>query len=206
MELVVGLIHPAHQTMFALLAATGVRRSELIALEGRHLTLDGADPAVKIRQRAVRRTGEGMVVGPLKSRHASRDLPIPFALADRLRALRTPPDQFVFPSPSGGPYDTHHLHQRVLVPACAEAGVEWAGFHTFRHTVASRLFAAGRNVVEVQRWLGHHAPSFTLDTYVHLLDGNLGDPLEPLSGQQKVNSMSAKGHNSGEVLVAETAC
>jgi hypothetical protein len=58
--------------------------------------------------------------------------------------------------------------------------VEWAGFHTFRHTVASRWFAAGRNAVEVQRWLGHHSPSFTLDTYVHLLDGDLGAPLEPL--------------------------
>jgi integrase len=55
--------------------------------------------------------------------------------------------------------------------------VGWAGFHTFRHTVASRLFAAGRNVVQVQRWLGHHSASFTLDTYVHLLDGDLGEPV-----------------------------
>jgi integrase len=74
--------------------------------------------------------------------------------------------------------DPDNLHERVLRPACAEAGVEWAGFHTFRHTVASRLFAEGRNVVQVQRWLGHHSASFTLDTYVHLLDGDLGDPLE----------------------------
>lgn len=54
----------------------------------------------------------------------------------------------------------------------------WAGFHTFRHTVASRLFAEGRNVVQVQRWLGHHSASFTLDTYVHLLDNDLGQPLQ----------------------------
>ena len=69
----------------------------------------------------------------------------------------------------------------MLRPACEEAGVEWAGFHTFRHTVASRLFAHGRNVVQVQRWLGHHSPSFTLDTYVHLLDEDLGVPLAPAS-------------------------
>jgi integrase len=55
--------------------------------------------------------------------------------------------------------------------------LEWVGFHAFRHTCASLLFAQGRNVVQVQRWLGHHSPSFTLDTYVHLLDGDLGDPL-----------------------------
>ena len=60
--------------------------------------------------------------------------------------------------------------------------MEWAGFHTFRHTVASRLFAEGRNVVQVQGWLGHHAPSFTLDTYVHLLDGGLGGPLAHRTG------------------------
>ena len=51
------------------------------------------------------------------------------------------------------------------------------GFHTFRHTVASRLFAEGRNAVQVQRWLGHHSPAFTLSTYVHLLDADLGEPL-----------------------------
>ena len=43
---------------------------------------------------------------------------------------------------------------------------------------ASVLFAEGRNAVQVQRWLGHHSPSFTLDTYVHLLDYDLGAPLE----------------------------
>jgi integrase len=32
--------------------------------------------------------------------------------------------------------------------------------------------------VQVQRWLGHHSASFTLDTYVHLLDNDLGEPLE----------------------------
>lgn len=40
------------------------------------------------------------------------------------------------------------------------------------------LFAQGRNAVQVQRWLGHHSPAFTLATYVHLLDGDLGKPLE----------------------------
>jgi integrase len=33
------------------------------------------------------------------------------------------------------------------------------GVHTLRHTCASRLFAAGRNAVQVQRWRGHHSPA-----------------------------------------------
>ena len=87
------------------------------------------------------------------------------------------PEELVFQSIDGTILDPDNLYYRVLKPACEEAGAGWAGFHTFRHTVASRLFAEGRNVVQVQRWLGHHSASFTLDTYVHLLEDNLGEPL-----------------------------
>jgi integrase len=193
MELVVDLVHSDHRVMFELLAATGVRRSELLALEGRHLALDGDQPHVKIRQRVRRRRGAGLVVGPLKSRYASRDLPIPLELADRLRALGTPDDRPVFTSTVGTILDPDNLAERVLAPACAEAGVEWAGFHTFRHTVASRLFDRGANAVKVQRWLGHHSAAFTLATYVHLLDSDIGEPLErgsirPTAGQGSFRS------------------
>jgi integrase len=190
MELVVSLIHAKHRAMFELLAATGVRRSELLALEARHLALDGDRPHVKIRQRVRRRKGDGLVIGPLKSRDARRDLPIAAALADRLRALlaRRGERELVFRSRVGTVLDPDNLADRVLAPACRRAGVEWAGFHTFRHTVASRLFAQGRNVVQMQRWLGHHSPSFTLDTYVHLLDGDLGEPLAPLTTNSTTNN------------------
>jgi hypothetical protein len=46
------------------------------------------------------------------------------------------------------------------------------------------LFAEGRNAVQVQRWLGHHSAAFTLATYVHLLDGDLGAPLRIEDGEQ----------------------
>jgi integrase len=178
MEPVVAHVHESHRLMFELLAATGLRRSELLVLEGRHVALNGARPHVKVRQRVRRRRGEGLVIGPLKSRHARRDVPIPRDLADRLRALDTAEDQLVFRSATGSVLDPDNLAARVLAPACEAAGVGWAGFHTFRHTVASRLFAEGRNVVQVQCWLGHHSASFTLDTYVHLLENDLGEPLQ----------------------------
>jgi len=179
MELAVSLIHKRHRLMFELLAATGLRRSELLALERRHLHLDSERPYVSVRQRVRRQKGKGLVVGPLKSRYARRDLPIPIDLANRLRARTAAPDALVFRSETGTLLDADNLHDRVLRPAASEAGAEWAGFHTFRHTAASRLFDEGRSVVAVQRWLGHHSPSFTIDTYVHLLDEDLGEPLAP---------------------------
>jgi Phage integrase family len=49
------------------------------------------------------------------------------------------------------------------------------GFHTFRHSCASILFAEGLNAKQVQAWLGHSDPGFTLRTHVHLIDDGLGD-------------------------------
>jgi integrase len=164
--------------MFELLAATGVRRSELLALQGRDLALDGERPHVKVRRRVRRRRGSGLVVDALKSRHARREVPIDLELADRLRALHRTGEEFVFQSTTGTILDPDNLHERVLQPVLAEHDVEWGGFHTFRHTVASELFAEGRNIKQVQHWLGHSSPEFTLRTYVHLLsDDDLGGPL-----------------------------
>ena len=70
------------------------------------------------------------------------------------------------------------MRRRVLAPVAEEVGAPWAGFHTFRHTCASMLFERGFNAKQVQRWLGHHSPSFTIDTYVHLLRDDLDEPLE----------------------------
>ncbi len=183
MEVVVSLVHSDHRTMFELLAATGLRRSELVGLEVRHLALDGEHPLVRVRQRLRRQGGKGLVMGPVKSKNARHELPIPIALADRLRAhvRGRASDDLVFRSRVDTPLDPDNLAARVLAPAYAEAGVEWAGFHTFRHTCASRMFDQGRKLPQVSRFLGHHSAVFTLQTYVHLMDeDDLGEPLEPM--------------------------
>ena len=82
---------------------------------------------------------------------------------------------------------TPNVYRRALAPAAIGAGfkveVEVKGkkkvrsavsFHTFRHTCASLLFEAGRNVKQVQAWLGHADPGFTLKTYIHLMDAGVG--------------------------------
>jgi integrase len=204
-EVVLDLVPSKHRVMFELLAVTGVRRSELLALEGRHLFLNGEQPFIRIRQRVRRVVGEGLVIGPVKSRHSKRDLPVPLDVADKLRALKTAPDALVFATSEGTPHDANNLKNRVLAPACSEAGVEWAGFHTFRHHVASRLFADGRSIVAVQHWLGHHSPSFTLDTYVHLMDkSDIGGALS-LSANGANGRSSASGITPTVIDSAQTA-
>ena len=63
----------------------------------------------------------------------------------------------------------------MLKPAGEAAGVPWIGWHTLRHTCGSVLFRHGANAKQVQHWLGHHSPAFTLAVYVHLLPDDAPD-------------------------------
>jgi integrase len=52
--------------------------------------------------------------------------------------------------------------------ACRAAGVSGVTLHDLRHFFASRLIASGRDVVTVQRAMGHRKATTTFDTYAHL--------------------------------------
>lgn len=175
---VLRIVKPKHRLLLQFLAGTGVRWGEAAALRWEDLHLDGSSPHVKVR-RAYSRG----VIGPPKSRYAIRDIPLGSELVFALRARRKETEwggeeDLVFVSEVGGPLDHGNMLRRVLRPAAEEAGAPWAGFHAFRHTCASMLFERGANAVKVQRWLGHHSPAFTLDTYIHLLDDQLDEPLD----------------------------
>ena len=181
------LIPDRHRLTFRVLAATGLRISEAVALQWRHLELDGSEPHVKVRRALVKGR-----MGPPKSRHGRRSVPLDGELVSALRQRRKDTDwpgddDLVFPAGNGKPFGQPNLYRDALRLPREEANLPWVGFHTFRHTCASLLFAEGRNAVQVQRWLGHHSPAFTLSTYVHLLDGDLGEPLSLGASPRRVS-------------------
>jgi integrase len=170
-------IDPRYQLMFEVLLATGIRVSELLALQWRHVRFD-AQPCVRVRRAIVRGRVE-----PPKTRYGKRDVPLEPRLVSDLRAWRQESgwpgrEDPVFPSTTGTALHAGNVRRRILRPAAEKAGVPWAGFHSFRHTCASLLFDRGQNAVQVQRWLGHHDAAFTVRRYVHLLTEQLDDPLD----------------------------
>ena len=67
-----------------------------------------------------------------------------------------------------------------------------------------------RNVKQVQRWLGHHSPAFTLDRCVHLLDHGVGDGINLAAGlthdANKVQTHQAASNGTKpQYELAETA-
>jgi integrase len=187
LQALLGTVAEPWRLFFEFLAVTGMRIGE--AIELRWGDVDFGARTVRIERRFYR--GK---VAPPKSRFGRRTLRLPASLAQALWVQRgkNGDDELVFHRGAGWPRrPVEPEMSRILKPAAVEAGLgewiqrrgetvpeSWVGFHTFRHTCATMLFRSGWNAVQVQRWLGHHKPSFTLDTYVHLLEDDLPEPFE----------------------------
>jgi integrase len=72
----------------------------------------------------------------------------------------------------------NEIRRNVLKPLMAKIGAAGLGFHALRHTYASLQLAAGVNILQLSRALGHHSPAFTLSVYCHLLEGDEAPPLD----------------------------
>lgn len=172
LRLVLAALPKAWRPFFHLLATTGLRISEAIGLEWRDVDL-GVTPHLKLRRQHYR--GD---TRPLKSAHSRRTIPVPPSTAKMLRERRAEhyagEEAPVFASRTDKHRSASNL-RRPLNKTTKDLGLGGIGFHTFRHTYASILFEAGTNVKKVQTLLGHHSPSFTLETYVHLMDEGVGD-------------------------------
>jgi integrase len=166
-------VETERRLLIEFLAQTGLRISECVALRWQDIDFG------RRRLRVERRFFRGRY-GPPKSRFGRREVPLSPKMARRLWALRkerpgASDETTVFADKKGVPIDASTAF-RAVKAAAKKAGVPWAGLHTLRHTCATILFARGLNAKQVQRWLGHHAASFTLDTYIGLLNEELPEP------------------------------
>lgn len=157
---------------FEFLAHTGLRIGEAVALQWRHVDFGR-------RRLLVRRRWYRGSFAPPKSKYGRRDVPLSDGMTHALWELRKASaaagdDELVFTTARGRMIASSNLMSRVLKPAGRASGVgDWIGFHTFRHSCATNLFRHGLNAKQVQAWMGHHSPAFTLATYVHLLPEDL---------------------------------
>jgi len=170
---------PALATFVILAAATGARRSELVALRWSDIDIDRA--RITIRHGIVLGP-DGLVEKDTKT-HAVRNVSVdPTSLAalvayqarlDRLASAfgttRTP-GSFVFSvEPDGTCPARPDSMSRSFRLLCVKAGVTGVRLHDLRHYVATQLLAGGVDVRTVAGRLGHRNPSTTLNVYSHFL-------------------------------------
>lgn len=157
-------------TMVSLIAATGLRIGELLAL--RWSAVDLETGALMVRESVY----EGRFQPP-KTQKAVRTIPLgPHAVAALLehqaRVSRKAPGDLVFGNRQGDALRESKLLTRVLQPAAKAAGLGTVTWHQFRHIHSSLLNDLKVPVKIAQEQLGHGSIATTLGIYTHAIEAS----------------------------------
>ena len=151
--------------MYYIELATGLRRGELLGLKWQDI--DWKNGIIKVRRQIARVDGQ-IVEAPLKTKNSYRTVTISPQAIEVLKQQRAKThDQYVFPSPNGGPISPDSVNN-MLKRVLARAGIPKVRFHDLRHTVATIALQNGVDIKTVSGMLGHFSAGFTLDTYAHV--------------------------------------
>jgi len=157
---------------------TGIRVGELFALKWGNIDFRRGTEMVRICSTVYPVKG-AYIVGPPKN-GTERSLPLNQSALSALKTIaahRFPDrDPASFPDASmadmlvvanhRGSYLATPTFAAVLKRACKAAGLRRISPHTFRHSFATNLMAAGADIMEVKELLGHKSVAVTM-RYAH---------------------------------------
>lgn len=178
-----------HHVLWHLLAATGMRRGEALALRWRAVDLEGAAVSVRRSAGMVRVAGQGAAVaeGDTKS-GKPRVVDLDAGTVAILRSHRKQrgsmalqlarDDALVFGDLEGEHRNPEHTSRQFVsdVARCRKAlgadALPVIRLHDLRHSHATILLTAREPVHVVSQRLGHASPVVTMTIYAHVLPGS----------------------------------
>ena len=160
------------RAMVMLAGSTGLRRSEMIALTW-------ADIDLELMQVNVRRSCVRNHFGDTKTEASRKPVPLHPSVVTVLKKWREESPyasrtDFLFPSLRRGgkqPLSPDTLLKKLIRPAVERAGIKnkRIGWHSFRHSLATNLRAAGVDLKTAQELLRHANSRITLEVYTHAI-------------------------------------
>jgi integrase len=173
-----------------LIAATGLRRGEALALKWTDVDLDAG--LIRVRGTLGRVDGELTTTEP-KTDRSRRTVPLSPAIVEALRAHRKrqraekmharniwTEQGLVFCTEAGHHVEPRNL-LRVIETAARKASVKGVGVHTLRHSAATAWLEAGVHIKTAADLLGHSSIAITGDIYSHASDDSARAAVEGLS-------------------------
>jgi integrase len=148
------------------MALTGMRLGECLAMRQEHLDVTNCQymvsETVKLGRFGRPKTGQRLI-----------DVPAPLVakLEAHIKELRKAALSTGVPADLLFPEITQRLIQCVLKKACRMALLRRRNPHDLRHTYASILLMAHVSPAYVQKQLGHHSITMTVDSYGHWIPG-----------------------------------
>ncbi len=152
---------------FRLLAFTGMRKGESLALKWSDINLDKQTLYIN---KAVSRSATGLYIQTPKTPSSIRRISIDDKTVSVLRQYaEDAAEGLVFQSEDGGILSPAKPRKWYLVAMKKlPADFKQISIHGFRHTHASLLFEAGASIKDVQSRLGHSDIQTTMDVYTHV--------------------------------------
>jgi len=162
--------------VLALVAVTGLRRGEALALKWTDIDLISG--VATVRGTLARVKGKLVVTSP-KTKKSTRKVVLVPEVVNMLARLADVQETekkkarnewastgFVFTTETGKAVDPRNVF-RTMQAAAKKAKLTDIGIHTLRHSVATGMMDSGENVKVVSGLLGHSSAEITIDTYTH---------------------------------------
>src|SRR6478672_4885250 len=180
-----------YRDVLVLIAATGMRRGEALAVRWTDMDLDSGLLTVR---GTLGRVGGKLVVSEPKTDRSRRTVPLGAPLVAMLRARREQQaaeqlraanqwqkSGLVFTTELGTPVEPRNI-LRTVETAAAKAGMEGVVVHTLRHSAAVAWLEAGVHIKAVADLLGHASIAVTGDIYGHTSDDTARAAVDGLIG------------------------
>lgn len=146
---------------------TGLRIGEILALQW--LDVDLSRKLISVSKNAEHIFGQGSILQTPKTESSIREVAIPNQLYDILIKFAPQKDEDWdnFVTSNSQQPQGHRTASRCAERLLLKIGVEYKGFHAFRHSYATKMLESGVNAKVVSDLLGHSNISTTLNIYSH---------------------------------------
>lgn len=143
----------------------GLRIGELLALQWKDIDLQKGTLTVS---KSCHDGRGGMIIGEPKTSASRRVIPLPKQLLSVVGNVKKKSDS-PFAVTDGGKPVSVRSYQRSFELLLKKIKVPRRGFHSLRHTFATRALECGMDVRTLSEILGHRNPTVTLNRYAHSL-------------------------------------
>jgi integrase len=183
-------MRPDRYCMFAVLAYTGVRKGEVVALRR-------GDVDMTVGQIVVSHSyGEATKSGETRSIPIHEELrPI---LTRHFMEMQPATGDLLFPNERGEMFSRRARLHEILAKALKRIGLPRFRLHDVRHLFASHFVMSGGDLFTLSKLLGHASVEITAEVYAHITDRHRAEQMARMSftGARSGNASGSQGHLS----------
>lgn len=155
---------------------SGLRISELMALQWSDIDFT---KGILTISKSCHDGKDGLVIDEPKTTTSRRVIPLPRQLLPILKGIKKRSNSPFVVSTNGKPVSVRS-YQRSFELLLKKLNIPHKGFHSLRHTFATRAIECGMDVKTLSEILGHKNPTVTLNRYAHSLMAHKADMMNKL--------------------------